>query len=638
MSISIQKTTTSTQSLFQPQKNHIEKSFHHFIPRVSEITGHAWERIKSLFIEESKEETDYLKKVLESKDIDWSKEQEEVAKILSKANPYGAQGHILKNILKRCDSESLNSLLHRVFDKVFDASISDFQKILEFLDSESIQKAASYTTLLEDMHEMAECLPPQKMNTERTVSSELIKTLNVVARFFPSFLDMMLKAFNLIEAGKGPESVWDFAAMLEIYFKIFLIPHGVFVIVGSLVSVTWQLFLITALIILGCVVGICFYIKYRPCPNKLLRARNLSEDAELGTLEPVIGREKEINKIGTYLGKKNDGIFSNIILVGEPGVGKTELVKGVAQQFKEKIIFALNAPELTSGYTNSAADLLRLILLDIKGHENEVVFFLDELGEAMKKNPKANLSGYLKPLLGTDGVQFIAAVTSKEYTDLILPDKALADRFTKVEVKPTTKEQTVQILEERKDRKGKSIRFEEGIENVIFRETKDKLQPRNAVKLLDLAINRVSAFDISKYIPVELLESQNELEIKQKAYQAALKNGSSNKKEIAKNIYSLKGKIKTLQEETLATRTVALKTRFLISEERAFVQRRNKFAKENPQHKMLPFLHSILLPWMNKKIDSLLKVVKDIPMQVDSILIEQMIKEGKEGSSEQLSH
>jgi len=626
------QSVASSNNFFTNTCRTIERSFHRFVPKVTRFTDQSWEKFQALFTAESKE-TKYLRKLTKQSSIEWEIHQDKIATILVSTKPYSREGHLLKALLKRCDGTALQKIIYLTFDKIFDSSKSDFEKVFKFIDADKLNTFSDSSTVMQEIKEMAECLPCQDTQNASSVESEIKKTFGVVLRFFPNFMDTLLKAFNLIEAGKGPETIWDFAAMMEIYFKIFMIPHGVFVIVGAVVSVPWQMFLITGGFILAAVIGICLYLKYRPCPNKLPRAINLTEKAKLGELQPVVGREKEIHEIGTYIGKKKDGILTNLILVGDPGVGKTELVNGVAQHYKEKRIFSLSATELAGGYT-SVGDKLRLIFLDIKGHEDEVVFFIDEFGDAIKKNPQVNIAGFLKPLLGPSGVQVIAAVTSKEYKEQILTDDALQDRFTKIAVNPLSEEQIIKILQKRMDHKGKTVCFEPKIAEEIYEKTKDMSQPRNAVKLLDLAINRVRAFDIGKYVSKDLLEVQDKLEARQKAYQHALDHGKKEKSTIAKEIQGLKSQIERLRGETIKTRRLARKVKHLISRKLTLQRKRNILAKKSPQNSLLPFLHWTLLPWMEAKINESIKQVKDIPMQVDSDLIHQIHTEWKSATKE----
>ena len=358
------------------------KPLHHFVPDNSFYSIDSCYKFKSCTLKDS-EEAQFLKKLSSSKDINWQEHQEKIADLIIKTPPYTPLGHLLTGFLKKADKQSLKAILHLVFDKMFESSNEKYEDIINILDPETIL-AFKDKKMTDELQEMAECLPKPKLIKKNKIESEIKKTLSVIIKFFPNFLDTVLKAFNLIEAGKTPESIWDFAAMLEIYFKLFMLPCAVFAIVGALVAVSWQVVLITLLIVVAAVVGICLYLKFRPCPTKLPWSVNLTEEAKHGKLEPVIGRDKEIQKVGSFLGMKKDGVPANLILVGEPGVGKTELVKGVASKFQEKMIFSLNAAELASGF-GSISDKLRLLFLDIKGHEREVVFFLDELGEAIRK-------------------------------------------------------------------------------------------------------------------------------------------------------------------------------------------------------------------------------------------------------------
>lgn len=600
-----------------PQIAKSNRAFHQKIHSNHDRVLVAWENLKSKFVKK-----DQITLLLEKGDFE---NPEEIASYFLTINPFSYNGYLLRQYIKTADADFVKELFEEVLNQYFENGNFQFEKILPFFDADKLEELTDEDDLADKLAEMAKHLPDD-IEIKTSIPKQIHKTLRVVWRFFPNFLDTALRAFNLVEAGKNPETIWDFATMFEIYYKMFLIPHGIFLIVSAIVAVPLQAILISAAVVLALVIGLCIYIKYRPLPNKLPRSENFTEKAMNGEFDPVVSRDREIELISSYLGKKEDRLSTNLLLVGEPGVGKTELIKGIAQQYREKTIFGLSAPVLASGFS-PILDVLRLILVDIKGHENEVIFFIDELGDAIKKNPSANIGGYLKPLLGGQGVQVIAAVTKKEYEEQILTDDALASRFLKIDIEPTNENETTAILETRMETKGKNVRFEDNTAWTIYDLTKEKLQPRQAVQLIDLAINKVNAFDITKYVSGELLKARTEYTQKQKQYERACNRKLKSASELAGELDELTEKLKDLEDANAECISSALKVKTLIKQQRDLFRKRNQLAKKQPlDNKELLYLNWVLLPWMDKKISSVVdELPEDIPMEINKKLIQSIL-------------
>lgn len=185
-------------------------------------------------------------------------------------------------------------------------------------------------------------------------------------------------------------------------------------------------------------------------------ARNLSKMAKEKAVDPVIGREKEIDRVVQILSRKNK---NNPVLIGEAGVGKTAVVEGLAQRIVEKkipeflfskIIFSLDVAALIAGtkYRGEFEDRIKKIMKEIKANP-DVVLFIDELhtiigaGAAEGAVDAANI---LKPALARGEIQCIGATTLKEYKKYIEKDSALDRRFQSVLVNEPTPEDAIRIL------------------------------------------------------------------------------------------------------------------------------------------------------------------------------------------------
>lgn len=191
--------------------------------------------------------------------------------------------------------------------------------------------------------------------------------------------------------------------------------------------------------------------------------RNIIEEAKKGKIDPVIGRDEEIRSITRVLSRKTK---NNPVLIGEPGVGKTAIVEGLAlrivkgdvpSSLKNKTIWELDMAALVAGakYRGEFEERLKNVLNEVKKSDGEIIMFIDEIHMIVgtgKTDGAMDTSNILKPMLARGEIHVIGATTLNEYRQYIEKDGALERRFQKVKVEEPNVEDTITILRGLKER------------------------------------------------------------------------------------------------------------------------------------------------------------------------------------------
>ena len=254
--------------------------------------------------------------------------------------------------------------------------------------------------------------------------------------------------------------------------------------------------------------------------------RDLTQQAEEGKLDPVVGRQKEIERISQILSRRKK---NNPILIGEPGVGKSAIAEGLAlriiQRKVSRILFnkrivSLDLASLVAGtkYRGQFEERMKALMNELEKND-DIILFIDEIHTivgAGGATGSLDASNMFKPALARGEIQCIGATTLDEFRQNIEKDGALERRFQKVMVEPTSVEETIQILQNIKDKY-------EDHHNVIYtdaaieacvkltnRYMTDRFLPDKAIDALDEAGSRIHIMNI--VVPKQVVELEQQLE------------------------------------------------------------------------------------------------------------------------------
>ncbi|MGX7925530.1 ATP-dependent chaperone ClpB [Tsuneonella sp. HG094] len=252
-------------------------------------------------------------------------------------------------------------------------------------------------------------------------------------------------------------------------------------------------------------------------------ARNLTEVAKSGKLDPVIGRDEEIRRTVQILARRTK---NNPVLIGEPGVGKTAIAEGLAlriangdvpDSLKDRKLMALDMGALIAGakYRGEFEERLKAVLDEVKGAEGDIILFIDEMHTligAGKSEGAMDAGNLLKPALARGELHCIGATTLDEYQKYVEKDAALQRRFQPVFVGEPTVEDTISILRGLKDRYElhHGVRITDGAivaaATLSNRYISDRFLPDKAIDLMDEAASRLRMEVESKPEEIENLD------------------------------------------------------------------------------------------------------------------------------------
>ena len=357
--------------------------------------------------------------------------------------------------------------------------------------------------------------------------------------------------------------------------------------------------------------------------------RDITKSVKDGKIDPVIGRDEEIRSISRILSRKTK---NNPVLIGEPGVGKTAIVEGLAQRIvkgdvpnslKNKTIWELDMGSLIAGakYRGEFEDRLKAVLKEVKESDGEIIMFIDEIHMivgAGAMEGAMDAGNMLKPMLARGEIHCIGATTLNEYRKYIEKDGALERRFQKVQVSEPTVIDTITILRGLKSRfevyHGVTIKDRALVAaaNLSDRYITDRFLPDKAIDLVDEACATIKVQLESVPTSIDTLTRKiMQLEVEKQALKKEKDDFSKNRiAEIDEKLTELKDKEKTLRNDWEEEKQINSK----INKKKEELEKANtdlEYAESKYDYETIARLKHGVIPSLEKDLEELKKKDKN---------------------------
>lgn len=430
----------------------------------------------------------------------------------------------LENLFEKLTYKNIQLFFDHIVETSLDKDIPNLpDATLELFSLEKIvamlkeRHPGKFTNAKDWAATVAGCLPeelpplPEPMPQEEKASRT-----NVITSFFPNLGHIFMRAFDLFDTARPPESLYEYGVLVTLYINFFAMPYYMCYALSAVVAGPWMVLLV-ALLILAVSVGTLYvHLRwFKKCPDEVMFCENISKKYQRGELEPVIGREREYEQVKACLGIGQSRKKGNVVLIGEPGVGKTEFMHGLAERlqgyqilkFKNWALFGAGGSVLGPG------EKMDMAFKEVRGYEDKNIFCYDELGDGMKNS---GFVDYLRQVLPNTNIRFVAAMTKKQWEKLIAENSekgfeerfTIEERFTPIFFDPSDEIQTERFLSERVRRYAGEMQIaHKSLKKIIELTNKHReghAQPRNAIKALDEQMGKVLQFHQETYSTPEL--------------------------------------------------------------------------------------------------------------------------------------
>lgn len=536
---------------------------------------------------------------------------------------------VLRLIFERLNPENLNRMLQRLASELAERPnavlIDKLLRDLKLTKLEACVGVQGRKLAAESLDQYPDFKQdPIGSKTERK------ERANLIFRIIPDMLDTFLKAFNVLDAGKRPQSVWDYNALIAIYVTALSLPS--FMVSHLLHFIEEPLYAYgTALgvgVAFAC--GLYAYLKWlRPIPHDFPNCINVSSISA----PPFIDREQSIRKIQKLV---ENGF--NVIIIGESGAGKSAIVREVGKRLQTKTMQQIKDGVFDPDFV-SPVERLEVDFLEADNYPGKVVFYVDEMAKLCSND---NLLKHLQGRLEQKQFQIIGTCSREEYEKTIAGKTEFQRRFVVHEL-ASPSEQEMQIIfmglyraivdEIDCDDPVELVRYLIQRTNASLEQINCGAQPAAAIRVWERALMKIREFRIQDYESKELLDLSAQLKSARYVYRnTPIEQQNKGLDEIR----ALKGRIRDLEQRDKEVRQLMEKMRQLIrfkKELRALREidsGRVAAIQDDASAKRLLFVSFFALQRIAQAIQSLeKKLPKRVKLRLSEELIEETLLSGR---------
>lgn len=644
---------------------------HQFVPNgFLQPLGHTWERFKDFFLRPT-EFYKSIRQLAEQPKVNFNETNTKLLKDAFLSNEYPKVRPFLQQIFQHTSSEGTFNFLSQLIKDTLTASINTKPTNSIVTLNQRINEIIP----LNKLEQVAKTKLPFFISTQQSAknTSNLIKN-QIAADFqetywsikqtallyfvttFEWFIDTLMNLFELHDLFEETSSAAEAHYRLQLILSIFT---GIGALVGA-ISAYCGSFWLSALVLSASSVTLAtiayiYFMHLKPCPEYLPNCINLTSEATKGNLEPVLGRDQYINELIQQLRSNVRGIRSHPLLIGQSGVGKTEIFKGLAYQIaqgrvpddlKGKKVFYINATDLISGGTWwGKLSGLTQILRKLKRYEHKCIIIIDEIQVAWKGKSESLLGEKLKTILdpGPGGLPFvICATTPEEYDINIKGNLAFERRFKKIHVDPIKDDKCLLVLDRFMYKEAPDLELKPAIMKYLLTKATEKFpkspNPYKAKHLLAKAISFLRTNNNQK-LRTDLLNLKDERAAKELEFMRGsglqLSLDTVDGQELLNQVNMIDGKINEIEkilqtEDEKLERFHHIKNKLREAKEEQFqlaLKISNATSQNNKYWDWVRQYH-LLEVYMNPAWEKIIKEYQNTEgrqTEIDTALIDQMI-------------
>jgi ABC-type dipeptide/oligopeptide/nickel transport system ATPase component len=417
----------------------------------------------------------------------------------------------VERYLAQKSSSDIDSLMNQVIRSIFEGNFT-FEEILNAC--QLVRLDGKIDRLSQEILLNKKCYISDNELVIRHKSQ--VSRTKIFSNFIPNLIDTFLKAFNILDAGKKPESIWDYSAMIAIYMSALSLPTTIFGVALHMALTPAYAMTLTVMVTTAFLGSLYVYLRWlRPLPHDLPNCKNVKDIPT-----PFFADRREI------IEELHQAIEAgqNIIVIGETGRGKSALVREIGKRLTTKTMQEVNSAAFVRDYV-SPSSKLEIDFNEAEKYPNQVVFFIDEFDKVVQEN----LVDFLKVKMDLKKFQFIVVCERENYEAKVKTIRSLDGRLPlKVFLQPPSEAELLEILLGFYNAEGKDVDTQESpieiVRHVIAQTTQNiatmrsREQPAAAMGVWEYAINKMQGSDFSRYQSKETVKKKQEIRNLQNQY------------------------------------------------------------------------------------------------------------------------